>query len=174
MSNKVSSDNNVLKMSQAGEELVKRMVVLYGSQTFIREGKSLRDELLLSVVDAGSRLASVSTIAGRAAKVAAADEAVLAINRAVYLANSMLMLGLYETKQVAPFLNYAAALLKALKELLSQVPEKRRVIRVKSPVNVVNNVASSFTGFEDMESEPEIVFESEVFDSAEDGFDDPV
>lgn len=178
MSKTVSAEGtNVVRMSQAGEELVKRMVVLYNSQIFVREGKDLREQLLLSGIEAGSRLASVSTLAERAAKVAASNEAVLALNRAVYIANAMFMLGLYEKKQVAPVLNYCTALLNALKDLLSRVPEKRRVIRVKNPVNVVNSVASAFNVPEEDEYVPEIVFESSGFensDGSSDGFDDLV
>lgn len=164
-----------VKLSEAGEELVKKLVVLYNSQTFVREGKELREKLLSSGLEAGSYLASVSMLAERRAKLDAVNKAVVLLNRVVYTANAMLMLGLYALKDVEPVLSYCSGVLSALKDLLRKVPETRRVIRVKSPVNVVNSVPVG--GDEEEQYTPEYLQEPSGFEDFEgntEGFDDPV
>ena len=145
MSKKVNNEQQpaIVRMSEAGEELLKRLVELYNSQIFVREGKSLREELLSCGIDAGACLSSVDMLAERKAKIEAADRAVYHVNRTVYIANSMLMLGFYTVKQVQPVVSYCGALLTALKQLLHSVPESRRIIRVKTPVNVVNSAVAA-------------------------------
>ncbi len=179
MSKKVTSEKtDVVRMSEAGEELVKRLVVLYNSQVFVREGRNLREQLLLSGVEAGSNLASVDMIAERGAKIEVANNAVVQLNRTVYIANAMLMLGCYTTKQVDPLISYCSGLLSALKDLLRKVPEARRVIRVKTPVNVVSAaVEKDEYGAAAPVPEYEALAEPSGFEDYEgntEGFDDPV
>ncbi len=181
MSNRVSEDGRAtVKMSSAAEELTKRLVKLYSAEIFVREGKELREQILRTGLDAASRLAGISMLSERAAKVNAANETVILLTRVVYTANVMFMLGLYTQKQVAPVINYSRAVLSALRELLSNVPEKRRVIRVKNPVRVVTAQSDAAEGdyvAEDAGDYVESFSFVSGFDDGEgnsDGFDDIV
>ena len=168
MAEKVQDANSVIKMSEAGEELVKKLVSLYNSQRFVREGKELREELMSCGIEAGANLACIDSVADHAAKVGAANAALIGLTRVTYIANAMLMMELYTLKQVKPLLDYVGSLLRALKHLLQTVPETRRVIRVKTPLSVVNNPAAADSAYSDGESG------FEIEDGSSDGFDDLV
>ena len=153
MAEKVQDANSVIKMSEAGEELVKKLVSLYNSQRFVREGKELREELMSCGIEAGANLACIDSVADHAAKVGAANAALIGLTRVTYIANAMLMMELYTLKQVKPLLDYVGSLLRALKHLLQNVPETRRVIRVKTPLSVVNNPAAADSAYSEGEAD---------------------
>ncbi len=173
MAKKEQRVSETLNMSEAGEELMKKLVVLYDSQIFVREGKNLREELMLSGVEAGAALASVDLIADRRAKVDAANRAVMQVNKLVYIANAMLMLGRYSLKQVQSLLDYCNSLLRALKNLLHSVPQTRKVIRLRHAEPVPSTLGS---GFEEYVPEDEVIEPSgfEDYEGDAEGFDDPV
>ena len=172
MAKKENNDKTTVRMSEAGEELVKRLTALYDSEVFIRQGKELSEQLMLSGIEAGALLSSISMLSDRRAKIAAANKAVVQLNRVQYIANAMLLLDLYSVKEVEPALVYCSGILSSLKDLLNKAPETRRVIRLKGPVSVFDalpvqtederqtaSVADAPSGFED-------------FDGSSEGFDD--
>lgn len=146
MSNNVNTQPEqieVVSMQEAAEEFGKRLVKLYGAEYFVREGKHLREHLVEVGVEAGACLESIARLSDKKAKIDAANRAITLFSSVEYTVNVMYMLSLYTKKQVAPVISYCKAVINALAELMSTVPEARKVIKVKNPISV--------TGAEDEE-----------------------
>ncbi len=142
MSKKVNTEpaaTEVISMHAAAEEFGKRLVKLYSAEYFVREGKMLREHLVEMGVEAGASLESIASLSDKNAKVEQANKAISLFNSVAYTANVMLMTGLYTKKQAAPLIGYAQCLVNALSELVAAVPETHRVIKVKSPISVLNS-----------------------------------
>lgn len=163
---------SAVKMTKAGEEVLQKVLTLYNLQAFVREGKNLREELAISAIAACSHLAAADTLIERRARIDEINAAVVQLNRLYYVANSMFALGLYTAKQASPVLAVTRGLLASLKNLLASIPESHKVIRVKTPLNVVNAPAGqqgeqpSYEGYEEVADD--------LFVNLPDGFDDPV
>lgn len=172
MSKKNNNGSTTIKMSEAGEELVKRLAELYDSEIFIREGKELSEQLMLSGIEAGALLSSISMLSDRQAKISAANKAVVQLNRIQYIANAMLLLDLYSAKEVEPALVYCAGILSALKDILKKAPETHKVIRLKGPVSVFDAVPTQTEDERQTASAADEPSGFEDFEGSSEGFDD--
>lgn len=173
---KNTAANRPVTMSEVGDQLLFKLVELYESQTFVREGKTLRENMLENGVKAAALLSSVSLLAERRAKLDALNKAVVYVANTACTIRTMIMLGLYTQKQAGGHVKFCVHLNAAISELLKKVPESKKVIRVKSPVNVVNSVggviedvsAGAGDGF-DYEETTDL----DSIASMPDGFDEP-
>ncbi|MGN0818616.1 MAG: hypothetical protein ACI4L9_06570 [Candidatus Coproplasma sp.] len=138
MARKSKQQSGTITLAAASEELATRLVKIYKDQTFIRVGKDLAEMLFKTGVEAGAVLSGIAELSSRQAKIDAANQAIIKLNQVSYIANVMCKAELYKPAQVKPLVEYVNHVVKALKELLSTVPDVQRVIRINSPVGVVD------------------------------------
>ena len=138
MARKSKQQKSTITLAAASEELATRLVKVYKCQTFVRAGKDLAEMLFKTGVEAGAVLSGIAELPGRQAKIDAANQAIIKLNQVLYIADVMCKAELYKPAQVEPLTQYISKVIAALKELLSSVPEVRRVIRVNTPVGVVD------------------------------------
>ncbi|MGN0815071.1 MAG: hypothetical protein ACI4MH_07555 [Candidatus Coproplasma sp.] len=138
MARKSKQQKGTITLAAASEELATRLVKVYKCQTFVRTGKDLAEMLFKTGVEAGAVLSGIAELPSRQAKIDAANQAIIKLNQVQYIADVMCKAELYKPAQVEPLTQYIAKVIAALKELLASVPEVRRVIRLDTPVGVVD------------------------------------
>lgn len=138
MARKKKQSDGTISLEEAGNELAVRLVKLYQSQTFIRSGKELAETLFKTGVEAGSMLSGIAELTSRQAKTDAANRAILKLNQVSYICKVMCMAELYRPEQTEPLVKYVGHVINALRELLNSAPEVQRVIRINSPVGVID------------------------------------
>jgi hypothetical protein len=143
MANGKDGKKQVNAMANASEELSKLLIKLYKSKSFTHAGKSLADMLFKSGIEAGALISGIGELTERTAKISAANQAILKLNKTKYLASVMEMADFYRAGQVKPIISYIKQIIEGLRELLLSVPEPVKKIRVQSAQAVFQPVAQT-------------------------------
>lgn len=180
----------IMTLAQASEELRNLTVKLYRSKSFTRSGKVLSDQLFQTAVDAGAYLAAIGDLSDRTIKINTANEAVIKLDKTLYILKTMCEVDLYSSSQIAPLSDFIVEVITALKELLSKAPSTKRKINIMPPAGqkpeekpaLYNNTPAKAvyipeeSGAKQEESLPEETSSDDDrynWDGVFDGFDEP-
>lgn len=135
---KKQTEAGTITLAAAGKELALRLVKVYKSQSYVRSGQELAELLLKTGVEAGAALTGIAELPTRQAKIEAANNAIIKLNQVSYFVDVMCMAEIYKPEQVKNLVQYIGHVINALRNLLASVPEIQRVVRIKTPLGVVD------------------------------------
>jgi hypothetical protein len=178
--------SNTVSLREVSEELGRRLVKLYQSEVFVREGKELCDSLFRTGIEAGALISGIPELTDRRSKIHTANQAILKLDQTIYMANIMLVAGYYRPQQVRSLMDYMWRIIDGLRDLLKRVPEPKRKVHIKysdgTSADLDANlelqgenpvVASSIDAQSNAYTYPE-VDNTQAEEKADEGFSDPV
>jgi hypothetical protein len=119
-------------LSEAADELMSMLTVLYKGKTFVRTGKDLATNLFEKGLEAGSLLASIEDLTDQGVKIHTANQAILRLNQTSFILKAMEMADLYSKDDIVDLVSFIDLIIEGLRDLLIKARPSKRVVPVRN------------------------------------------